>query len=433
MKQNLSNNIRQSISISPALQQSLKILSLPTEELIDLIISESNNNPFLELDYNKLTALSLKNKNSIYNDNFEDTEFETPESLKEYLIKQIKFSIPSEDHKIAEIITDYVDENGYLSETLYIIGELHQIPIIELKRILKELHKLEPTGVYASSLEECLTLQAIERGIFSKEIELFLKNLSLFAANKIKELQSICKCNEKEIYEIIKEIKKLNPKPGLSYSSNNKHFSIPEAFILKIENASQELLALSNQDFKNLIHFNDITNNLSPSKRNLVNDDLIKKKIDAVTLIKSISHRESITIKVTQYLADFQRDFFLYGIPYLKPLTMSNIAKAISCSESTISRISNKFIDFEGRYYQIKFFFSKAINSNICENIYANKVIMNKIKEIIALENQSKPLSDNQISKILASKGINIARRTVAKYRDEILIPSCTMRKNMYL
>ena len=424
MKQRLLQSTTQILTISGELKQSFEILTMQTEDLVNSIIANYSNNPFLNLNYEKIEALSKKSTDTYF-----DAEIEVlthPESLKEHLIKQINITFSGLNQEIATAITDCLNENGYLVEDINWIANIHGYAQSQTHSILKALQKLEPTGVYAYSLQECLTLQCLEKGIYSKKMEILLNNLQLIASNKIKELSILCNCPTSQVNQLITLVRGLNPKPGLLYNNNIEQFVIPEVYILR-ERENNKLVVIPNERIKDLISLNDLYKGI----RGVSSPALQEQKREAVVVIKAIEQRVETVVKIVEFIAKNQYEFFLYGISYLKPMTLADIAIALNINESTVSRISNKYIEFEGKYYPIKFFFNSCICSNISENSYANKAIKQKIKELIQAETPDKPLSDDKITHILVNQGIQIARRTVAKYRESMGIAVYTLRRKL--
>lgn len=421
MKQRLLQSTTQILTISGELKQSFEILSMQTEDLVNSIIANYSNNPFLDLNYEKIEALTKKSNNIHFDAEIEVLTY--PESLKEHLIKQINITFSGLNQEIATAITDCLNENGYLLEDINWIANIHGYDPSRTYSILKELQKLEPTGVYAYSLQECLTLQCLEKGIYSKKMEILLNNLQLIASNKIKELSIICNCPISQVNQLITLVRGLNPKPGLLYNNNIEQFVIPEVYILRKNN---KLVVIPNEHIKDLISLNDLYKGIRS-----VSPALQEQKREAIVASKAIEQRVETAVKVVEFIAKNQYEFFLYGISYLKPMTLADVATALNINESTVSRISNKYIEFEGKYYPVKFFFNSCIGSNISENSYANKAIKQKIKELIQAETPDKPLSDDKITHILVNQGIQIARRTVAKYRESMGIAVYTLRRKL--
>ena len=422
MKQRILQASAQILTISGELQQSLEILSMQTEELVSKVLSDYSNNPFLDLNYEKIEKIN-RNTSDIDSD-YEIENFTTNESLKEHLIKQIYIAFSGLDIEIALVITDYLDDNGYLTNSIELIAEMHQYNIEQAKNVLRKLKKLEPPGVYAVNLEECLLIQAIDQGISSPHLTTIIKNLALVAANKINELASICSCSTKKIAELITSIKKLNPKPGLLYNNTTTQFVVPEIIISKQD---QQLLVLPNEDILKIVSLNNLYQDFK--KHHTTSTAITEQKRAATVIVKAIEQRVSMAVKIMEYIAKEQYEFFFHDITYLKPLTLTQVADALSINESTVSRISSKYIEFNSQYYPIKFFFNTKVQSNLFENDYANKAIKQKIKELIKQENPEKPLSDDKIANILINQGIKIARRTVAKYRESLGMTTYNLRK----
>ena len=420
MKQRILQTPSQILTISGELQQSLEILSMQTEELINKVIADYSSNPFLDLNYEKIEKIS-NNAGDIAQ---ELENFIKQASLKEHLIKQIYIVFSGLEREIALVITDYLDNNGYLTTSIELVAEIHQYNINHVKAVLKILQKLEPTGVYATNLEECLLIQAIDKAIYSPQLTILINNLALVATNKIKELSDMCNCSAKEVVELIALIKTLNPKPGLLYNNHTTQYIVPEVIISK---QNQQLMVLPNENIMKIISLSNLYQDLK--KHHITSPALVEQKRAAVVIVKAIEQRVSMAVKIMEYITKEQYEFFFHGISYLKSLTLAKVADALNINESTVSRICSKYIEFNSKYYPIKFFFSARIQSNLFENDYANKAIKQKIKELIKQEDPVKPLSDDKITNILINQGIKIARRTVAKYRESLGIMAYNLRK----
>lgn len=453
MKQNQTQKITQKLVISQDMKQSLKILQMSTNELKQHIEEEKSKNPFLTLD-DEIESISTnatqdkksdlpnssinipnslsQNKNS-YQEEFLSKLIPKNITLKEYLIEQIEITIHDAKEKfIALYLTDLLDDNGYLSEEKKTIAITLNCNIEKLESVLFKLYKLDPPGVYAENLADCLMIQLKERDLLDNNYKLILENLKLLALGDINKLKKLCNITEDKIKTIIKKIKSLEPKPGRLFSNDPVQLVIPEIIIEKSSDHNLEIL-LNGQALPTVIFNKDYYNNVS--KSNLINGekDFCKiQKNKALLLMNSIAQRSKVLLKIVNKLLDYQYEFFMYGVNFLKPLTLSQVAKDLKIHESTISRAGNKYISTPYGTFELKFFFTSKISSSISENEYSSTAIKNKIKTLIDQEHRSSISSDQKISDILMQKeGIKISRRTVTKYREALKIPSSQMRKKI--
>ncbi len=444
LSQKLAVKSVQSLVMTKQLQQSFKILQMDTTELKDYLQSQIEENPFIEFP----EGIDLQNK-----ENFEDSKYESVQSkesnnsyredyigkiidnqltLKGHLLNQISIEINSpKERLIALRCTDSLDDNGYLKESVFEISKAFKCDSDDIQGVLNKLYKLDPIGAYAQNLSECLALQLKEQNIYDNVFEIILNSLKLVARGEVTKLIKNCKITMEEFKERMNIIKNLNPKPGKHFFTEVVQALIPDAYVF-FDMHSNLLVKLNNN------HLPSISLNSSLYKKSLENlrnkDELefCKHKFhDAMFIARALEQRSQTLLQVVSAISEEQYEFFEKGINFLKPMTLSDIAQKVNLHESTISRISNKTIATTIGTFEIKYFFTSKIKSNITENIYSSAAIKNKIKEIIDNEHPQKVLADDNISLVLKSKGIDISRRTVTKYREAMRISSSHERKRL--
>ena len=435
-----TQKLSQKLVLSKTMQQSINILSMPTIDLKKFVEAESLENPFIEIADN-----SMSNTPYIINFNIShktDNNFDQEElfsklvsktaTLKQHLISQIDLTFHNNKEKfIAYYITDMVDDNGYLKEDKNDIVKELKVSIEEIHLIMNELKKFDPIGVYAKDLEECLTFQAIEQGIYTQKFKILLNNLKMVANLDFKGLQRVCGISHDDLKKMIVQLKKLNPKPGRDFYTTQIQVAIPEVMVKgNKESGFYPILndvAMPKYFFQE--HYaNAKNNNLNSKERAFIS----KNKKNALEIISAIAKRKKVLLDVAKEILELQYEFFANGVNYLKPLVITDIANKLGVNVSTVSRISNKYMETPHGVLEIKFFFSSRINAEFTENHHSSTAVKNKIKNIIANEQQDKVLSDEAITDTLKKNfDIAISRRTVAKYRESLKIPTSAVRKRL--
>ena len=470
MKPTLTQNLKlkQSLVITPQLQQSIKILQLSRQELIEKIKEEIETNPVCEemlyseeenleepidgkdtQEFSKAISEfdwdAYTENSSFFSYNFkyshrekkdENIDFENMisrgDTLEEYLLWQLRMTdISEEEFKIGEYLIYNIREDGYLDVKVEEVAEKFNVSKEKVEEILKKINFLDPVGIGAKDLVHCLLIQMEFHKIEDELAKDIVKNhLNLLQNKNIQQLAKIYNVEPSRIEEVISIINSLEPKPARLFSKSQPQTIIPDVYVYK---RGDDFVIVLNDDgipkFKiNEEYVNKLLNKYSKKE---VKEYLVEKVKNAKWLLKSIEQRERTIYKVVECLIKFQREFFEKGVQYLKPLVLKDIAEELGLHESTISRTThNKYISTPHGIFELKFFFNKGINSFTGDEVISSKVVMERIKEIINSEPPDKPYSDEKISKILKEKyNINIARRTVAKYREQMKILSSSKRK----
>ena len=444
MKLSFNLKLSQSLKLTPLLQQSIKLLHASQLELNQLIEDYVNDNMFLELEeesvdnsYNQTNFNSLK-ETSFKNDySYElfDTEIKN-QTLKEYLIDNLSiFSFSDRDQIIFLILIDSINDDGYLLESLENIMETipfePKAEISELENILKLIQNSSLPGIGARNLSECLSLQLKiingDRKLISIASNMVNKFINLLGNSNYSVLKNNLNCNNWELDEAIKLIKSLNPKPGLVFQKIQ-----PQDFIkadTKVEKAYDNWeVSLIEDNFLKL-KINEDYQDIINKESHKFNKEAKNKYQEAKWLIKSLRERSITIIRVSRAIMNNQNEFLEKGKLFLKPLIIKNIAEQLDLHESTISRVTtNKFISTPHGIFELKYFFGSTIKKNNGNDL-SSKAILCKIKELIQDENSNHPYSDEQLSLMLKGEGIQIARRTIAKYRIALKILPSNQRK----
>ncbi|WP_243141269.1 RNA polymerase factor sigma-54 [Alkaliphilus pronyensis] len=444
----------QKLVMTPQLQQAIKILQLTSFELDQFIQTQLETNPFLDVneepqqeteknqDYQK-KEVDWKEYVDDYDKNYEysghhynaDNEFNYENfisdkaSLQDYLLNQLHFTFLNQSHRaIGEYLINSLDENGYLTLPVLEVAEKFKANIETIEGILSIIQTFEPPGIGARDLKECLIIQLKFLGIScGKVYEIIDKHLEDIAANRYPIVAKKLDISVEEVQSICDFIRTLEPKPGRNFSSLNNNYIVPDAVVKKINNDYYIVVNDNNsprliirEDYRRLLANNDNNETVK-----FIND-----KLNAATwLIKSIEQRRQTIYKVIEVIIDKQRAFFDNGKKHLKPMTLKEVADIIEVHESTVSRAtSGKYIETPVGTFELKYFFSSGIEGSDGEGV-SSESIKSFIKDIVEKENPKKPLSDSKIADILTAKGMPISRRTVAKYRDDLLIPASSKRK----
>ena len=446
MKLSFNLKLSQSLRLTPLLQQSIKLLQASQSELNQLIEEYINDNMFLELEdqpesqsisqsnFNSSKEISIKND---YSYELFDTQIKN-KTLKEYLIENLSiFSFSDRDQIIFLVLIDSINDDGYLIESLEnIIEAIPFEPSVELKElenILTLIQNASSPGIGARNLSECLSLQLqVIRGnkrLTDITFKLCNEFLNLLGNKNYSLLKHNLKCNDIELNEAIKLIKSLNPKPGQVFQIiDHQDFIKADAKVEKSDDIWD--VSLIEDNFLRL-KINEDYHDIARIKPDKFNKELKDKLQEAKWLITNLRERSITIIRVSRAIMKKQIDFLEKGKSFLKPLILKNIAEELDLHESTISRITtNKFISTPHGIFELKYFFGSTIK-NDNGNDLSSKAILFRINELIKNESSSSPFSDEQLSILLRKEGIQIARRTIAKYRIVLKILPSNQRKKI--
>ena len=411
----INTSIRNELKLNSQTKLWLNIISIPAIELKEKIEKAIEENPFLEYD------IKSNHNNLDINSIIENTASNSKESLFEHLKSQISIVFNNKkDIELAELISTFINENGYLTISPEEIADILNISVKKANEIIKILKTLEPIGIAAKNISECLSTQLknkenIDKNIKNIAINIVENYLNELSKKDYKYISSKMNISEKNILEALKLIQTLEPYPAREFDTTTIKYIVPELFIFK-ENDKWQVK--TNETFILPLKINKKYSKIL--KDNNFNNDILKeKKLEAQNLISTVNERKKSLKRVGEGLLRLQIDFFENGKEFMKPLRLKDLALETNLSESTISRISNgKYLNTVWGTFSIKYFFSKnikAINGEL-----GSRAVKEIIKRII--ENSDAKLSDEKIRLILKSEGIEIARRTVAKYRQSMNI-----------
>ncbi len=470
MKMGFELNLSQTqkLIMTPELRQAIQILQFNNVELMEFIYKQLEVNPFLESVDNKVQESSSDesaeyeksdfdksdNKDEIdwkeITEKYDDLSYKAYEktadsdekqtfesytskkmSLKDHLMVQLGVSVKTNKEKrIGEFIIESLDNKGYLGCSIQDISLLLNEDVVEVERVLRLIQTFDPVGVGARNLSECLMIQLKEKGIQDKNAYIIAEQyLEEIATNKIQKIAKDLRITVSRVQSICDIIKMLEPKPsrGFIVDSDNIRYIVPDVTIEKIN--GEYIIIVNDNNLPVLTisgYYQNMIKNLDDKEANKFLSDKLNS---SMWLIKSIEQRRMTLYKVVESILKFQRKFFDEGKTALKPLVLKDVAEDIGVHESTVSRATNgKYVQTPIGLFELKYFFASSLSESDGEGISSTSV-KSQIQKLINEENTQKPLSDQKIAEMLSSEGINISRRTVAKYRDEMRIPSSSMRR----
>jgi RNA polymerase sigma-54 factor len=475
IQQRLYTKLVQKLILTPSLQQAIKLLPMSTLELVDLLNQEMVENPMLEEvpteELQPAEAATQTEKaaeeppaSTEKGDNWDDSDYEyffgdylddgyrshTPQEVKElppientlststslsdHLTWQL--SLQTDDERLREIggaIIGNVDDDGYLVASLDEIAAMGPWPIGEVEAALKLVQSFDPIGVAARDLQECLLLQIRHIGLAGTPTEkIVVDHLRLLQNHQIPEIARRLGLSIDELKEHVEVIRHLDPKPGSRYNPSQAHYVIPDVYVVKVED---QYVAVLNEEGLPQLRISPVYRRLldKNTEQNSETRAYVKDKFrSALWLIKSVEQRQKTIHKVAASIINFQRDFLDYGIEHLRPLVLRDVANDIGMHESTVSRVvTNKYMHTPQGVFELKYFFHSGISSSYGESV-SSVTIKNRIRKIIEHEDLRRPLSDSKIVSILQHEGLVLARRTIAKYREELKIPTSNQRKVLY-
>jgi len=466
--------------MTPQLQQAIKMLQLSNLELAEFVDAEIEQNPLLEHSEREPDAVqahedaaepagpettagevaaeaaehwhasggdegdgsfdrggdahSLRNRNGGQRDSDYSAIEQAPakaRTLREHLSEQIGADLPDlADRVIAYHLLDQLDEAGYLHADLgEAVDRLGCTPG-QVETVLARLQELDPPGVFARSLPECLALQLRDRNRLDPAMQRLLDNLPLLAARNVPALTRLCGIDAEDLAEMVGEIKALDPKPGHAFDPPLAQTIVPD-ILMRPGPEGGWAIELNTETLPRVLVNNRYYARVSRATRNKADRDYLVDRLQAANwLVKSLHQRATTILKVAAEIVEQQDGFFRHGVRALKPLILRDIADAIGMHESTVSRVTtNKYVATPRGLFELKFFFTSAIAASRGGEAHSAEAVRFRIKRLIDTEAAKSTLSDEQIVELLQQQGVDIARRTVAKYREAMRIPSSVQRR----
>ncbi|MBG1232948.1 RNA polymerase factor sigma-54 [Aestuariivirga litoralis] len=354
------------------------------------------------------------------------------DTLSEHLTKQLNLHFREpQDLLIGQYIIGGVNEQGYLTLDVAAIAEAMGTDEAQVNRVLGVLKTFDPAGVFASDLKECLALQLRERDHFDPAMEILVENLPLVARRDYPALKALCGVSLDDLHDMIAELRQLNPKPGHAFGSEPVMPVMPDVNVRAAPDGSW-IVELNSETLPRVLINNQYAAHVSGGASRAEDKQFLSEAhANASWLVKSLDQRARTILKVAQEIVKQQDAFLVLGIAHLRPITLRMVAEAIEMHESTVSRVtSNKYMATPRGTFELKYFFTNAIASaEASGETHSSESVRHRIKELIAVESAEKILSDDDLVDILKTESIDIARRTVAKYRESLNILSSVQRR----
>lgn len=352
-------------------------------------------------------------------------------SLRDHLSSQLPLTVNDPiERLIGQYLIDLVDEAGYIPANLETLAQRLGAPLELIESVLGKLQTFDPPGIFARSLAECLALQLKDQNRYDPLMAQLLAHLDLLASRNIPALKRAIGIDMDELADMIREIKRLNPKPGLKFGSVQLQPVVPDVIVRAASDGGWHV-ELNSDTLPRVLVNRTYYTRIAKSATNERDKGYIFDCLQTANwLVKSLDQRARTILKVAEQIVRQQDSFFMYGVQYLRPLNLKVIADAISMHESTVSRVtSNKYIATPRGIFELKYFFTSAIASAADGEAHSSEAVRHRIKQLIDAESAGDVLSDDQLVDRLKSEGIEIARRTVAKYREAMRIPSSVQRR----
>ncbi|MGP0090989.1 MAG: RNA polymerase factor sigma-54 [Xanthobacteraceae bacterium] len=352
-------------------------------------------------------------------------------TLADHLADQLKLVIADPVRRmIGQYLIDLVDEAGYLNGDLAGVAEKLGAPLAEVEAVLAILQTFEPAGVCARNLTECLAAQLKERDRFDPAMQLLVANLELVARRDLSSLRTLCGVDDEDLTDMIAEIRRLNPKPGLAFGSTPVQPIVPDVFVRPGPDGSW-LVELNSYTLPKILLNQHYYAEVAKTARSDGEKSYLSDCLQSATwLIRALDQRAKTILKVATEIVRQQDAFFARGVQHLRPLNLKTVADAISMHESTVSRVTaNKYMATNRGIFELKYFFTAAIAAADGGEAHSAEAVRHRIKQLIDAEASDDVLSDDAIVEKLRAAGIDIARRTVAKYREAMRIPSSVQRR----
>lgn len=476
MKPTLQLRLGQQLTMTPQLQQAIRLLQLSSLELQQEIQQALESNPLLEQEepetidvaeprHEEQMAADTAMEQSQLSDELpmdtswdevytassatggalpdgaDDTVYqgETTETLQDYLLWQMRLTPFSDtDQAIATTIIDAIDEAGYLTigvEDILeaVAGDELDIEADEVEAVLKRIQHFDPIGVAARSVQECLRIQLdqfpADTPWLNQAREVIAQHMDLLGNRDYRTLQRKAKLREEELREVLALIQQLEPRPGHTVIQSSSEYVIPDVVVTKRQG---RWAAELNPEAMPKVRLNQTYAAMARQARNSEDGQFIRNHLqDAKWFIKSLESRNETLLKVANCIVEQQQAFFEYGEEAMKPMVLNHVAEAVEMHESTISRVTTqKFLHTPRGVFELKYFFSSHVGTDDGGEC-SSTAIRALIKKLVGAENPAKPLSDSKIAQLLAEQGIQVARRTIAKYRESLAIPPSNQRKRL--
>lgn len=486
LNQRLDLRQSQSLVMTPQLQQAIKLLQMSNLELQDFVQSELETNPLLErpetdgeapplhetvpteperpepatfdaplaetprtepdafaqetpldTDFDNVWASDRPASGATSAHNFSDDEFSFEQtlpavtSLRDHLRTQIDCDLTDPVERLIGIaLLDLLDDNGYLPPELDLVRAQLGVSPEQFERVVARLQRCDPVGIFARGLAECLAIQLREQNRYDPAMAALLNNLPLIAARDHKKLQQLCGVDALDLTDMLAELKRLNPRPAQAFTHDVTQTLIPDVLLRPLPGGGWQV-ELNPENLPRVLANEHYYQRLTAGVKVKAERDYIQERWQQANwLVKALHQRATTILKTASAIVELQDSFFVHGVTHLRPLTLRQIAEAVSMHESTISRVTtNKYIATPRGIFELKYFFTNAIAATDGGEAVAATAVRHRIKTMIEGEAPNAILADDRIAALLQQEGIAIARRTVAKYREAMHIPSSAARR----
>jgi RNA polymerase sigma-54 factor len=475
LEQKLSMRLATRLVMTPSLQQAIKLLQMSKLELVEEITQELTLNPVLEEGAEPREEQApepevrtdepgtpAENPGDGVQDSFQEIDYQAyfqdyldsgysprvpsedieappleniltrPQGLADHLLWQLAMNIPDGvEQEIGRAIIGNIDDDGYLKASAEEIEAMGDFPPGKAEEVLSRIQDFDPTGVGARDLRECLLIQVRAFDMEGTPQEAIIRDhMDLLQTRKFKEIAQFLKCPLEEVHRHVEIIRGFDPRPGKKYNTDRSNYVVPDVFVYKVDKGYT--IVLNEEGLPRLRVSSFYRRMVAKGNTEVTREarDYVREKLSsALRLIKSLEERQRTIYKVARSIVNFQRKFLDYGFEYLRPLILKDVAEDIQMHESTVSRVvNNKYMHTPRGLFEMKFFFHSGIASVQGEDV-SSLAVKERIKKLVAEENPLRPFSDSALAKLLGDEGLQIARRTVAKYREELRIPSSNDRR----
>ena len=470
LSQRLELRQSQALVMTPQLQQAIKLLQLSNVELLAYVEGEIEQNPLLERDdtpaegsaeppaespepdreaeleaWHEVAGSEGEGKLDFAGDPSAfaaratrpegdelpslDQTLARPTTLREHLLAQLAEEIKDAvDRVIGAHLVEQIDEAGYLTVEISAVAELMGCEAARVENVLAQLQRFDPPGIFARNLAECLAIQLKERNRYDPAMQALLENLPLLASRDVAQLLKLCRVDAADLAEMVGEIRALDPKPGLLFDGVVAQPIVPEVFVRP--QGAGWLVELNSETLPRVLINTRYYAQVSAAAPNKAAKDYLAERYQSANwLVKALHQRATTVLKVSREIVRQQEGFLRHGVQHLRPLVLRDIAQAIGMHESTVSRVTtNKYMMTPRGIFELKYFFTASIAASAGGDALSAEAVRHRIKALIDAE-AGDVLSDDRIVEILTKEGVDIARRTVAKYRETMHIPSSVHRR----
>ncbi len=469
----------QSLVMTPQLQQAIRLLALSNLEIEGFVAEEIERNPLLEAGEERTTLttpdretdgeaspdpttadaligggtsetdapLDTDAAETFHHDcasdagmgasGGEDIDFDSfaaaEATLSDHLVAQLGMLVSGIDFAIARVIVDALDDAGYLTATLRELADRLGVPIGEVERVLGVVQGCDPVGVGARSLAECLALQAREADRYDPCMAMLIDNLDLLAGGRIAQLQRLCRVDDEDMADMIRELRGYDPKPGCRFGASRVDAVTPDVFVARTRAKGKDIwsIEINGGSLPRVLVDRRYHAQLASAATDKASKAWLNESLASATwLVRALDQRQRTIVIVTTEIVKRQEAFFLHGVAQLRPLTLKTVADAVGLHESTVSRVtSNKYLSCPRGQFELKYFFTSGVASSDGGEGASALAVKAAIRTLIAGEAADAILSDDTLVDRLRDAGFDLARRTVAKYREAIGIGSSVQRR----